>query len=104
MPCAVPIRSEEHTSELQSHDNLVCRLLLEKTTSSWCTPASPCTRHPPPGSHAVPPLPREAALRRRVPAAAARPSGGCITLPFFFLRFRQPRDTHPFPHQAPFPS
>src|SRR3954467_10496700 len=23
------IRSEEHTSELQSHDNLVCRLLLE---------------------------------------------------------------------------
>src|SRR3954463_11018013 len=28
--CALPIRSEEHTSELQSHDNLVCRLLLEK--------------------------------------------------------------------------
>src|SRR3954466_4390547 len=26
----LPIRSEEHTSELQSHDNLVCRLLLEK--------------------------------------------------------------------------
>src|SRR3954463_9188293 len=26
------IRSEEHTSELQSHDNLVCRLLLGKTT------------------------------------------------------------------------
>src|SRR3954463_3283857 len=23
-------RSEEHTSELQSHDNLVCRLLVEK--------------------------------------------------------------------------
>src|SRR3954465_14204072 len=26
----LPGRSEEHTSELQSHDNLVCRLLLEK--------------------------------------------------------------------------
>src|SRR5690606_40965011 len=26
----VPIRSEEHTSELQSRENLVCRLLLEK--------------------------------------------------------------------------
>src|SRR5438477_4624213 len=26
----VRIRSEEHTSELQSHVNLVCRLLLEK--------------------------------------------------------------------------
>src|SRR5260370_19467146 len=28
--CSVAIRSEEHTSELQSHLNLVCRLLLEK--------------------------------------------------------------------------
>src|SRR5260370_31208465 len=27
---AVCVRSEEHTSELQSHLNLVCRLLLEK--------------------------------------------------------------------------
>src|SRR5260370_29402290 len=26
----IPVRSEEHTSELQSHLNLVCRLLLEK--------------------------------------------------------------------------
>src|SRR5690242_21349654 len=29
----VPVRSEEHTSELQSHVNLVCRLLLEKKKS-----------------------------------------------------------------------
>src|SRR2546427_2028969 len=30
--CATPVaaRSEEHTSELQSQSNLVCRLLLEK--------------------------------------------------------------------------
>src|SRR5260370_42127662 len=28
--CARRARSEEHTSELQSHLNLVCRLLLEK--------------------------------------------------------------------------
>src|SRR5688572_33113085 len=27
---ARPVRSEEHTSELQSQSNLVCRLLLEK--------------------------------------------------------------------------
>src|SRR5438132_10173172 len=27
---ARPARSEEHTSELQSHSDLVCRLLLEK--------------------------------------------------------------------------
>src|SRR5436190_23450246 len=30
MPPAVAMRSEEHTSELQSHSDLVCRLLLEK--------------------------------------------------------------------------
>src|SRR3954462_15124532 len=28
------LRSEEHTSELQSNDNLVCRLLLEKKKKS----------------------------------------------------------------------
>src|SRR5690242_21452380 len=35
-------RSEEHTSELQSHVNLVCRLLLEKkkTTSTQSIPQS----------------------------------------------------------------
>src|SRR2546427_7895496 len=30
LPLQNPIRSEEHTSELQSQSNLVCRLLLEK--------------------------------------------------------------------------
>src|SRR5688572_33107767 len=29
-PSNLPTRSEEHTSELQSQSNLVCRLLLEK--------------------------------------------------------------------------
>src|SRR5260370_23390055 len=45
----LPLRSEEHTSELQSHLNLVCRLLLEKkkkttvrllVTSSVCATLS----------------------------------------------------------------
>src|SRR5690606_41211234 len=31
------IRSEEHTSELQSRENLVCRLLLEKKGADTCT-------------------------------------------------------------------
>src|SRR2546429_1028806 len=30
--CVLPVRSEEHTSELQSRLHLVCRLLLEKKT------------------------------------------------------------------------
>src|SRR5260221_8778954 len=33
-------RSEEHTSELQSHSDLVCRLLLEKKNNHTSTPAS----------------------------------------------------------------
>src|SRR5436190_14179332 len=34
MPLSSEIRSEEHTSELQSHSDLVCRLLLEKKNSN----------------------------------------------------------------------
>src|SRR5436190_7035432 len=33
-------RSEEHTSELQSHSDLVCRLLLEKKKASTTQPNS----------------------------------------------------------------
>src|SRR5256886_5527250 len=53
-------RSEEHTSELQSQSNLVCRLLLEKkkkshmptsaipaTTTTISNPSLPPTRHTP---------------------------------------------------------
>src|SRR5260370_5614585 len=36
-------RSEEHTSELQSHLNLVCRLLLEKKKTRHC---GQIDRHP----------------------------------------------------------
>src|SRR5206468_4382015 len=36
--CAPPSRSEEHTSELQSRSDLVCRLLLEKKKKSHTTP------------------------------------------------------------------
>src|SRR4051812_49578399 len=38
-------RSEEHTSELQSHVNLVCRLLLEKKKTT-APPTSPTRRTP----------------------------------------------------------
>src|SRR2546430_10367140 len=42
---AGPLRSEEHTSELQSQSNIVCRLLLEKkkTSDSFAVAAQdPC--------------------------------------------------------------
>ena len=35
------VRSEEHTSELQSHSDLVCRLLLEKKKPPPPTPPLP---------------------------------------------------------------
>src|SRR3989475_7458419 len=35
LPARFVSRSEEHTSELQSQSNLVCRLLLEKKKSSY---------------------------------------------------------------------
>src|SRR5260370_10228212 len=38
------LRSEEHTSELQSHLNLVCRLLLEKKKTQNITPRCVQTR------------------------------------------------------------
>src|SRR3712207_9010002 len=37
------VRSEEHTSELQSRQYLVCRLLLEKKTTPPLTPIPPTT-------------------------------------------------------------
>src|SRR2546430_12886606 len=38
-------RSEEHTSELQSQSNLVCRLLLEKKKDTLPLPAPRPTQH-----------------------------------------------------------
>src|SRR5260370_21284043 len=42
------IRSEEHTSELQSHLNLVCRLLLEKKRKSTTPHPTYCPLQPEP--------------------------------------------------------
>mgnify|MGYP006979346738 CR=1 FL=1 len=41
-------RSEEHTSELQSRTNLVCRLLLEKKKNTPHPPPPPSPPPPPP--------------------------------------------------------
>src|SRR5436190_10036614 len=39
------LRSEEHTSELQSHSDLVCRLLLEKKKKKGEQAEEPCLAH-----------------------------------------------------------
>src|SRR2546427_8017228 len=50
-----PSRSEEHTSELQSQSNLVCRLLLEKKQAAVYTRAIDGAR-PCHAGHVAPPL------------------------------------------------
>src|SRR5262249_62318559 len=42
---AATLRSEEHTSELQSLTNLVCRLLLEKKNKDCTTHFAPLQHH-----------------------------------------------------------
>src|ERR1041385_9438153 len=53
--CLNRMRSEEHTSELQSRLNLVCRLLLEKKKTQTAHRAHHRSPSPPPPCHC--PLP-----------------------------------------------
>src|SRR6201994_4878809 len=75
-------RSEEHTSELQSQSNLVCRLLLEKNNS--CV----FLRRP---REAGPPATR---------SPAARPASRSV----FFLMIRRPPRSTLFPYTTLFRS
>src|SRR6266496_3271308 len=96
-------RSEEHTSELQSRRDLVCRLLLEKkkkneTTSCNLTtnPTQPprtspsCTAPttPPPPSRISPPF----------------PCPSLVAFSFFFLMIRRPPRSTLFPYTTLFRS
>src|SRR4051795_1305369 len=96
------VRSEEHTSELQSHSHLVCRLLLEKKNKkieeekdtsqnaqhikNWRSPHH-CIVIPPTCS------PRTHAFLLHSP----------IFVFFFFLNDRAPPEFPPFPPPAPLP-
>src|ERR1035437_7486375 len=97
-------RSEEHTSELQSRQYLVCRLLLEKKKKIYST-----RKHT--GVHA------RADVRRLVQVAGAEQSCACTRLcvfplaflrPFFFFFFffsgPPPPKSPLFPPPPPFPS
>src|SRR3954465_15142717 len=95
-------RSEEHTSELQSHDNLVCRLLLEtKTTQTQPTP--PLTSQA--ASPSAPP-PRRAPLRRAAaprPAKRGTPLSRASVLVAFFFNLGATHEVHPFSPPGPLP-
>src|SRR3954464_897609 len=96
-------RSEEHTSELQSHDNLVCRLLLEKkhapasaAVATWYTrpslrPPAPCRRAVVHGSV-------------RGGDGLARDHEAVDVRFFFFLMIRRPPRSTLFPYTTLFRS
>src|SRR3990170_1505090 len=97
------LRSEEHTSELQSPDHLVCRLLLEKKTTIDSRGAMArvsagvyvrgCASQP--SDDAAPTWARWSPLG---PAAFA-----FLFWVFFFLNEPAPPEFSPFPHPAPLP-
>src|SRR6266576_2471381 len=82
-------RSEEHTSELQSRRDLVCRLLLEKKNDrhSPCRPAAPTP--PNVGSTGV-------------SCNAGRRPGRSRTAAIFFLKRRRPPRSTLFPYTTLF--
>src|SRR3954463_13090105 len=84
-------RSEEHTSELQSHDNLVCRLLLEKKKNellAWSGSISSRTLLSRNTSTTTAPTTRSATL-----------SAQQLTQVFFFLLKRPPPRSTFFPYR-----
>src|SRR6202522_1632687 len=97
------IRSEEHTSELQSPQNLVCRLLLEKTERRgnfrchcFARPATTPAR-PLAAARSVPPLFVSRLSRaRREPWHRPRVS-------FFFFNDPAPTEIYPLPLHDPLP-
>src|ERR1039457_3427227 len=101
-PATWPLRSEEHTSELQSPCNLVCRLLLEKKTHTQSD-----------RQHTRRIKSHRADYNRGVARAKSSQDGPggdalgtvCAVELFFvfFLKERAPPETYPLPLPAPLP-
>src|SRR5471032_895103 len=93
--CGPPLlRSEEHTSELQSHHDLVCRLLLEKKkTTGWYT----LSKHEAPAEVQPYAAPRPSFKRCLIWIALASCGSG-----IFFLMIRRPPRSTLFPYTTLF--
>src|ERR1017187_7403304 len=97
MPFALPIRSEEHTSELQSPMDLVCRLLLEKTRAAAPAAATACAAASAPACAAPP------AAAAPATAPASPPTNATPTPIVFFLSVAATPEISPFPLHPAFP-
>src|SRR6202043_2571038 len=97
--CSRALRSEEHTSELQSRENLVCRLLLEKkkkitrraSRHDACCLRAWAGKRPPGGRHL------------RLPSRLSLPAPfvpqPCVVPFFFFKETGPPRNLPLFPNR-----
>src|SRR3954465_15225818 len=97
------LRSEEHTSELQSHDNIVCRLLLEKKNQEGERNHS----SPPPPPFLSRPVRRCRSRRRGGPQRWGWVFSRCgrrWLWCFFFLMIRRPPRSTLFPYTTLFRS
>src|SRR6202041_1322774 len=90
------VRSEEHTSELQSHVNLVCRLLLEKRNSLLRSEMPPrWDGSELPSRHCAEAASRHAAFPHHLRLHK-------WFVPRFFFMNPAPGESHPFPYPPPF--
>src|SRR4029077_7901331 len=97
------IRSEEHTSELQSHLNIVCRLLLEKKKNSRVPGGIP--RHIAHLRVRLAAAPRQHKLYRRAGVTCTLHLSLELNSIFFFFFFNDPATTeiYPLPLHDAFP-
>src|SRR3954465_4421978 len=99
----LPIRSEEHTSELQSHDNLVCRLLLEKKKHTRLSRLRARDPAPPPPVSGTGRLPRPPLAGRGQAGRAQKPPSPRGLVVIFFLNVPTPPESSTLPHPQAFP-
>src|SRR3954467_1486434 len=94
-------RSEEHTSELQSHDNLVCRLLLEQNRTLLARRPGVTVSCVCPAPTGIPGSARRGASPRPGVTWEEERQPGLDPLFFFFLIVPAPPGLPPFPRPNP---
>src|SRR6202045_3370827 len=92
-----PVRSEEHTSELQSRPHLVCRLLLEKKARLRELQRARLR------SRSTPPAAGQLAARVGALAARAEPATARSRASGFFFNDTAPPEIYPLPLPDPLP-
>src|ERR1039457_498714 len=96
-----PYRSEEHTSELQSPCNLVCRLLLEKKKETWQNARRTSGRGGAERQRVPPHRRRSAPIHSDYAGRSGPPRPLGARLLFFFFNDPPPPEFSPLPPHGP---